>query len=158
MQKTEYEISVCLVCFFFFQAEDGIRDRSPSRGLGDVYKRQVLEVCWAFYRSSWHCFSSCLWWKTVVILPEWPLSWTNCCARSDFRVEVLYQCLSLIHISEPTRRTPISYAVFCLKKKKNTRMTHIHISETKKPLTSPSTEFTNAHYGAAIRIIKLAER
>ena len=28
--------------FFFFQAEDGIRDRSPSRGLGDVYKRQQL--------------------------------------------------------------------------------------------------------------------
>ena len=27
------------------------------------------------------------------------------------------QLLSLIHISEPTRRTPISYAVFCLKKK-----------------------------------------
>ena len=26
--------------FLFFQAEDGIRDRSPSRGLGDVYKRQ----------------------------------------------------------------------------------------------------------------------
>ncbi|GLP15711.1 hypothetical protein HpBGD68_15060 [Helicobacter pylori] len=26
--------------------------------------------------------------------------------------------LSLIHIPEPTRRTPISYAVFCLKKKK----------------------------------------
>ena len=29
---------------FFFQAEDGIRDRSPSRGLGDVYKRQSLEM------------------------------------------------------------------------------------------------------------------
>ena len=28
------------------------------------------------------------------------------------------ESLSLIHISEPTRRTPISYAVFCLKKKK----------------------------------------
>ena len=27
----------------FFQAEDGIRDRSPSRGLGDVYKRQQVE-------------------------------------------------------------------------------------------------------------------
>src|SRR5665647_1963110 len=26
--------------------------------------------------------------------------------------------MALIHISEPTRRTPISYAVFCLKKKK----------------------------------------
>ena len=30
--------------FFFFQAEDGIRDRSPSRGLGDVYKRQLYLV------------------------------------------------------------------------------------------------------------------
>eukprot|EP01017_Pseudomicrothorax_dubius_P003288 TRINITY_DN10434_c0_g1_i2.p1 TRINITY_DN10434_c0_g1~~TRINITY_DN10434_c0_g1_i2.p1 ORF type:complete len:145 (+),score=29.33 TRINITY_DN10434_c0_g1_i2:23-457(+) len=27
---------------FFFQAEDGIRDFCLSRGLGDVYKRQVL--------------------------------------------------------------------------------------------------------------------
>ncbi len=26
--------------FFFFQAEDGIRDFCLSRGLGDVYKRQ----------------------------------------------------------------------------------------------------------------------
>ena len=43
-QKTSYEISDCLVGLeiFFFQAEDGIRDRSPSRGLGDVYKRQNL--------------------------------------------------------------------------------------------------------------------
>src|SRR5674536_38628 len=35
---------VCLVigyCFFFFQAEDGIRDAQESRGLGDVYKRQL---------------------------------------------------------------------------------------------------------------------
>ena len=30
-----------LVFFFFFQAEDGIRDFCLSRGLGDVYKRQV---------------------------------------------------------------------------------------------------------------------
>src|SRR5680860_89202 len=36
---------------------------------------------------------------------------------------ILY--LSLIHISEPTRRTPISYAVFCLKKKKKLQ-THTH--------------------------------
>ena len=28
-------------CVFFFQAEDGIRDLVRSRGLGDVYKRQV---------------------------------------------------------------------------------------------------------------------
>ena len=26
---------------FFFQAEDGIRDAQESRGLGDVYKRQI---------------------------------------------------------------------------------------------------------------------
>ena len=31
-----------LCCFFFFQAEDGIRDLVRSRGLGDVYKRQGL--------------------------------------------------------------------------------------------------------------------
>ena len=30
------------VIFFFFQAEDGIRDLVRSRGLGDVYKRQTL--------------------------------------------------------------------------------------------------------------------
>ena len=36
----------CVSCYvlwflFFFQAEDGIRDLVRSRGLGDVYKRQV---------------------------------------------------------------------------------------------------------------------
>ena len=30
-----------MLVFFFFQAEDGIRDLVRSRGLGDVYKRQV---------------------------------------------------------------------------------------------------------------------
>ena len=30
--------------FFFFQAEDGIRDLVRSRGLGDVYKRQLRHV------------------------------------------------------------------------------------------------------------------
>eukprot|EP00656_Telonema_subtile_P013641 TRINITY_DN1692_c0_g1_i5.p1 TRINITY_DN1692_c0_g1~~TRINITY_DN1692_c0_g1_i5.p1 ORF type:complete len:163 (-),score=36.68 TRINITY_DN1692_c0_g1_i5:128-616(-) len=34
----------CIFCFFFFQAEDGIRDLVRSRGLGDVYKRQVVSV------------------------------------------------------------------------------------------------------------------
>ena len=29
--------------FFFFQAEDGIRDAQESRGLGDVYKRQIFK-------------------------------------------------------------------------------------------------------------------
>ena len=30
-----------MLLFFFFQAEDGIRDLVRSRGLGDVYKRQA---------------------------------------------------------------------------------------------------------------------
>ena len=30
--------------FFFFQAEDGIRDLVRSRGLGDVYKRQMVLI------------------------------------------------------------------------------------------------------------------
>ena len=37
---------ICLVLayfVFFFQAEDGIRDLVRSRGLGDVYKRQLRE-------------------------------------------------------------------------------------------------------------------
>ena len=36
--------------------------------------------------------------------------------------------LSLIHISEPTRRTPISYAVFCLKKKKQKHKTEANLT------------------------------
>src|SRR5680860_1268522 len=39
-------------------------------------------------------------------------------ARHYSHVDCPGHALSLIHISEPTRRTPISYAVFCLKKKK----------------------------------------
>ena len=37
-----YIVIMWLSCFFF-QAEDGIRDLVRSRGLGDVYKRQVEE-------------------------------------------------------------------------------------------------------------------
>ena len=32
---------LCVLYIFFFQAEDGIRDLVRSRGLGDVYKRQI---------------------------------------------------------------------------------------------------------------------
>ena len=36
---------VCIMLVgFFVQAEDGIRDLVRSRGLGDVYKRQVQET------------------------------------------------------------------------------------------------------------------
>eukprot|EP00658_Telonema_sp_P-2_P082357 TRINITY_DN8694_c0_g1_i4.p1 TRINITY_DN8694_c0_g1~~TRINITY_DN8694_c0_g1_i4.p1 ORF type:complete len:488 (-),score=89.43 TRINITY_DN8694_c0_g1_i4:43-1506(-) len=44
----------------------------------------------------------------------------------------LYKWLSLIHISEPTRLLSISYAVFCLKKKKkhNNTQTNVYIGRT----------------------------
>ena len=34
-------LELCFPSLFFFQAEDGIRDQPRSRGLGDVYKRQL---------------------------------------------------------------------------------------------------------------------
>ena len=39
---TLMEIKWQFMFLFFFQAEDGIRDPEMSRGLGDVYKRQIL--------------------------------------------------------------------------------------------------------------------
>ncbi len=39
LHDKEDDASMCKF-FFFFQAEDGIRDLVRSRGLGDVYKRQ----------------------------------------------------------------------------------------------------------------------
>src|SRR5680860_1726493 len=53
------------------------------------------------------------------------------------------QRLSLIHISEPTRRTPISYAVFCLKKKKKKKPNKKpHITYATETLTQ-NTNHTN---------------
>ena len=45
------DLIICctFVFFFFFQAEDGIRDLVRSRGLGDVYKRQdQCKICGGF--------------------------------------------------------------------------------------------------------------
>ncbi|CZS11788.1 hypothetical protein CDFC105_93902 [Clostridioides difficile] len=39
--RPDHDTAQDYIPFFFFQAEDGIRDFCLSRGLGDVYKRQV---------------------------------------------------------------------------------------------------------------------
>ena len=39
-----YRLCLLFSVFFFFQAEDGIRDLVRSRGLGDVYKRQSQQA------------------------------------------------------------------------------------------------------------------
>ena len=41
-------------CCCFFQAEDGIRDLVRSRGLGDVYKRQMLDPGIGFGKTQAH--------------------------------------------------------------------------------------------------------
>ena len=41
------------VSVFFFQAEDGIRDLVRSRGLGDVYKRQIISSRWPLAGCEW---------------------------------------------------------------------------------------------------------
>eukprot|EP00657_Telonema_sp_P-1_P001931 TRINITY_DN1470_c0_g1_i1.p1 TRINITY_DN1470_c0_g1~~TRINITY_DN1470_c0_g1_i1.p1 ORF type:complete len:235 (-),score=52.12 TRINITY_DN1470_c0_g1_i1:340-1044(-) len=51
-----YYVISFLLCFtfclfFFFQAEDGIRDLVPSRGLGDVYKRQLEDRIVTIFRT-----------------------------------------------------------------------------------------------------------
>ncbi len=51
----------CFFFFFFFQAEDGIRDLLRSRGLGDVYIRQVcLSACLSLSVCLYVCLSVCL--------------------------------------------------------------------------------------------------
>src|SRR5665647_2714122 len=45
------------------------------------------------------------------------LMWEVLFVAASYRLPIV-MTLSLIHISEPTRRTPISYAVFCLENKK----------------------------------------
>ena len=42
IQTDDVSCCVGILGFFFFQAEDGIRDLVRSRGLGDVYKRQDI--------------------------------------------------------------------------------------------------------------------
>ena len=75
--------------FFFFQAEDGIRDFCLSRGLGDVYKRQVKEMLDLSFRSSkmgfllFMCLSLPLISILEFVLEVWlvtppPLSWNFC--------------------------------------------------------------------------------
>src|SRR5665647_3682615 len=84
-----------------------------SSAASDVYKRQKL------------CFPEVfslpqLWFLCLMHYRSKPLQ------IKGFHIDLLLfqvQNLSLIHISEPTRRTPISYAVFCLKKKKK-KTTH----------------------------------
>ena len=54
VQDQSMQLQSRLLCYVFFQAEDGIRDLVRSRGLGDVYKRQLhksIQVMLLVYRN-----------------------------------------------------------------------------------------------------------
>ena len=87
-----------MLLFFFFQAEDGIRDRSPSRGLGDVYKRQAQEMNgWLHYGGGLE-----LWEEAYAPFNLIPLAGGNTGVQMAgwFKKEInsLEDMLSLIHI------------------------------------------------------------
>ena len=114
------------MCVFFFQAVDGIRDLVRSRGLGDVYKRQmqiisncaffmlpVLPGLWGGDPTYINGFVSVnmLSAIAIVVIFGWrEMGRTTRAKWSDLNAEVDPEqdsekeyMLSLIHISEPTR-------------------------------------------------------
>src|SRR5680860_377641 len=83
------------------------------------------------HRCDPYAFAAALFWRATVLMraisrlicltravfSSWPeAAWKRRLNCSFFSLTNSSSSLSLIHISEPTRRTPISYAVFCLKK------------------------------------------
>ena len=85
----------------FAQKEE---DRTKKAAARDERRRQRKEE-WAARRARWRA-----WWSEK-------LSHLGFVKKKESADEM--HKLSLIHISEPTRQAEISYAVFCLKKKKN---------------------------------------
>src|SRR5665647_759355 len=90
---------------------------STHAGLGRLgaggWTKVVDLQCGRFFGHVQSTSSTATRWLTVLTIPR--ISGRSSLTTTSWT-------LSLIHISEPTRRTPISYAVFCLKKKKE----HIH--------------------------------
>ena len=76
-------VGVLLFCFFF-QAEDGILDLVRSRGLGDVYKRQVAVVTAGT--------------TDIGVAEEAAITAESCGAR----VERVFDAVSYTHLTLPT--------------------------------------------------------
>ena len=62
-------------CFFFFQAEDGIRDLVRSRGLGDVYKRQIHKLPVQYQVFQWHLVHG----KKFRLREKWTVAYQHPC-------------------------------------------------------------------------------
>ena len=99
-------IALLLLIFFWLPAEYGVDFTSLGRTLGLTQMGELKE------NMHHHTNDDAI--GLIHRLPGQSES-----VEVQWRDEYQYTlALSLIHISEPTRRTPISYAVFCLKKKK----------------------------------------
>ena len=106
-------IAMHYFCPFYFLLSILHGMAGAVRGTGrSVPPMVVLLVSLCLFRVVWIQFVLPFFSGIEGVFVLYPVSWALGAV-----LMVLY--LSLIHISEPTRRTPISYAVFCLKKKKN---------------------------------------
>src|SRR5674536_371467 len=83
---------------------------SSSSAASDVYKRQVRRLCVLVLQG--------LRTRRRPVARRRPQEMGAGVSAADHRRTGAPTDLSLIHISEPTRLLRISYAVFCLKKKK----------------------------------------
>ena len=88
-------------------------DNIPFTPALDELARNAQAVCWGSLAQRSEVSRNCIY-RFLDAMPseQGRLKVFDINLRQHF-----YSCL-LYHISEPTRRTPISYAVFCLKKKK----------------------------------------
>ena len=122
-----------MLLFFFLMIRRPPRStQSRSSAASDVYKRQhhVPDVFFEIPRTH----------LDVSVAPE----------RRPPRIRHQVVALSLIHISEPTRLLSISYAVFCLTKKKTHSSTSYFMSSilTINILCTSSFTFTHLHVPA----------
>eukprot|EP00828_Plagiopyla_frontata_P004689 TRINITY_DN11762_c0_g1_i1.p1 TRINITY_DN11762_c0_g1~~TRINITY_DN11762_c0_g1_i1.p1 ORF type:complete len:106 (-),score=20.17 TRINITY_DN11762_c0_g1_i1:67-384(-) len=101
---------------FFFQAEDGIRDFCLSRGLGDVYKRQIVNnqyfvVCFCTSCSTIGGCSCCIFSLQFNFLNQ----------NTSFEVKInnfLHKAVSYTHLTLPTKRiVQISVVAVSINKK-----------------------------------------
>ena len=97
------------MCFFFFQAEDGIRDLVRSRGLGDVYKRQLLVGIKDAIRLG----------GTLIMLPDLELQ--EVIGREEYREEVEDSFCLLYTSDAAAERSSVDLGGPRILKKKTTR-------------------------------------
>ena len=110
---------VLVVGCFFFQAEDGIRDLVRSRGLGDVYKRQMLMIVLVSLSSIFMFLSVSTWLAARSSISEAQKAYTSIAvaAENEFLKDIntykngIYDYSSLIGMYEAAEKSEhVEYA------------------------------------------------